>query len=569
MRAWTHFATALLLLPGPLLAAPGEPDPTFVYPAPLALEPDSTNLVRLTNGYLVVTSRLERDPGADATLELTRIDPNGARIDSFGINGSVTTLLPGPLNVATATASLADGSLLLAGFRQVGSGEDSVAAIIRLTPNGTLDTTFGDAGVVTLDVPGQLDRVAEIQPLLDGRIALVTWSRLDAPATGCWSDRTALWYLNGQGREGTEVSVLERAPVESTGCRTGVNLLADFDDQDVYRVLWGNAAGMRDGAETYVTASSGPYGPFTYFWYYPTYYSVVRGDAFELRGGSTPSPAGAYVHANLAVAAGFDGPITWTQMRLDGGRAIVAGFSTAGGQAAVVRMAVDGHLDTSWGAGNGVAVVTGAGRSGVLAPGGLAKDIRYLGATDAGVVIATADGVIQRLQSGTTPLGGIISLTVSHPSYSRVLGTVPVRVARSGDTLGAVTVQYEVLASSCGPPVTCRDDYSPAQPNQDFVPQRGQLSWADGEGGDKTIVVTIFDQAFAQPNETFAVRIFDATGTARIANDTVVVLLESRGEGLSPGTGNSTGGGGGGGGGGMGWAALLLLGGLATRSRRR
>lgn len=561
MRAWINFATALVIMPGPLLAAPGEPDPTFVYPAPLALVPDSTNLVRLTNGYVVVISRLERDPGADATLELTRIDPNGARIDSFGINGSVRTLLPGPLNVATATASLADGSLLLAGFKQVGSGEDSVAAIVRLTPNGTLDATFGEAGVVTLDVPGKLDRVAEIQPLLDGRIALVTWSRLDAPAAACWSDRTALWYLNGQGRESTEASAMERAPVASAGCRTGVNLLADFDDQDVYRVLWGNAAGMRDSADPYLADTRGPYGPFTFFWYYPAFYTQVQGDAIELRGGPNPVGQGSIVHANLAAAAGFVDPITWTRLMIGYAGVIYAGFSTAGGQAAVIRMGFDGRLDQSWGGGTGIGVVKGAGRPGVTAQGGLAKDIRYLGVTDAGVVVATADGVIQRLQSGIDLPASVVSLLVGQASYPRETRTIAVRVARTGSAQGAISVQYEVLASNCGAPITCRPDYSPAQPGQDFAEQRGTLSWADGDGNDKTIAVAVLEQGLPQPNETLAVRIFNPAGTTRIAVDNVVLLLQSSGNGPAPESGKS-----GGGGGGVGWATLLLLlGGLAAR----
>lgn len=566
MRAWINFATALVMTPGSLLAAPGEPDPTFAYPAPLALVPDSTNLVRLTNGYVVVTSRLERESGADATLELTRIDPNGVRIGSFGINGSVTTLLPGPLNVATATASLADGSLLLAGFRQVGSGADSVAAVVRLTPNGTLDATFGADGVVTLDVPGQLDRVAEIQPLLDGRIALVTWSRLDVPAAGCWSDRTALWYLNGHGREGTEASVLERAPVASTGCRTGVSLLADFDDQDVYRVVWGNAAGIRDGADPYLAEALGPHGPFTFFWYYPAFYTQVQGDAMELRGGPSPAGQGSFVHANLAAAAGFVDPLTWTRLMIGYGRAIYAGFSTAGGQAAVIRMAFDGRLDQGWGGGTGVAVVAGAGRPGVTAPGGLAKDIRYLGVTDAGVVVATADGVIQRLQSGIELPESVVSLMVGQTAYPRDTRTISVRVARTGSAQGAISVQYEVLASNCGAPLTCRADYSPAQPGQDFAEQRGTLSWADGDGNDKTIAVAVLDHGLPQPNEMLAVRIFNPAGTMRIGVGNVVLLLQSSGNDPTPEPGKS----GGGGGGSIGWATLLLLlGGLAARCRRR
>jgi hypothetical protein len=163
---------------------------------------------------------------------------------------------------------------------------------------------------------------------------------------------------------------------------------------------------------------------------------------------------------------------------------------------------------------------------------------------------------------GNEILGGVVALKLGHASYSRALRTIPVKVERSGDKQGAASVQYEVQTSTCGPPVNCRADYSPAQPDQDFVAQQGQVSWADGEGGEKTITVTVMQQSFPQPNETLAVRIYNPIGT-RIANNNVVLLLESSSDGSSSGSGDS------GGGGATGWATLLLLGGLAACHRRR
>ena len=124
----------LLSVPVMAQAAPGDVDPGFVYPRPMALEPDST-------------------------LELSRIDEDGRLVVSFAVGGQITHTLPGRINVSTAATQVSDGSFLLAGFQREGEVDGSIAAIVRLDSAGQLDRGFGNQGVATFDVPGELDRV--------------------------------------------------------------------------------------------------------------------------------------------------------------------------------------------------------------------------------------------------------------------------------------------------------------------------------------------------------------------------------------------------------------------------
>ena len=99
--AWLVFSPWSLAL-----GAPGDVDPSFVYPRPPVLEPDSTNAIPLADGFLVIKSRAFESPGSNSTLEVTRIDEDGRVVTSFGSSGKVMMTMPGAVNVATAATRL-------------------------------------------------------------------------------------------------------------------------------------------------------------------------------------------------------------------------------------------------------------------------------------------------------------------------------------------------------------------------------------------------------------------------------------------------------------------------------
>ncbi len=100
---------------------------------------------------------------------VARFKPDGTPDASFGIDGVVYTSFDDPVNYpqgigtgATGVSILPDGKILVFGSGGAGT------ALARYNPDGSLDTTFGTAGKVSLAVPGYLFVVQA-----DGKIVLV------------------------------------------------------------------------------------------------------------------------------------------------------------------------------------------------------------------------------------------------------------------------------------------------------------------------------------------------------------------------------------------------------------
>ncbi|MGB8021569.1 MAG: hypothetical protein WCF04_10110, partial [Candidatus Nanopelagicales bacterium] len=359
MRALTPFSFLLLLLSlsGPTWGLPGDPDPTWVYPTPAVLEPDSTDVVPMPVGWMVVRSNLPAAPAATSSVQLTRIDTDGRPVTSFGTDGRVVTQLPGPFNVSLAAASTSDGGFVVAGYKRLNNTGDTVAAAVKLNAQGQVDTAFGDGGIIEFDSPFALDRVGAIQQLEDGRIALLAWARVvDNRPYDCSTDRTVLWYFSADGRQRQEVHAIAKDSYASASCRTVLTLQAGSDDQDRYRVLYGNEIGIFEGNAA-IVPSNERYGPFASDRTYPLFYTRMSGGAIGLLGGltSAANPRGNYT---LGGGAGFgDEPVSWNGMALDlVGHAVYLGFSTDNGRVAIARLTWTGTLDTGWGDGDGVVV---------------------------------------------------------------------------------------------------------------------------------------------------------------------------------------------------------------------
>ncbi|MDB5321660.1 MAG: Delta-60 repeat-containing protein, partial [Phycisphaerales bacterium] len=92
----------------------------------------------------------------------------GALDRTFGNGGIVTTDLPGPTHVyASALAMQKDGKIVIAG-NAVGAGNDIV--ITRLNPAGTPDPSFGAGGVVTVDFTSEYATARNVVIDAAGRI---------------------------------------------------------------------------------------------------------------------------------------------------------------------------------------------------------------------------------------------------------------------------------------------------------------------------------------------------------------------------------------------------------------
>ena len=97
-------------------------------------------------------------------------DGDGDRDLTFGANGVVTTDFGVKFDSGSAVAVQADGKIVAAGTSYVGFGDFAIA---RYNADGSLDTTFGAGGQVTLDLAGGSGDVARALAIqADGKIVV-------------------------------------------------------------------------------------------------------------------------------------------------------------------------------------------------------------------------------------------------------------------------------------------------------------------------------------------------------------------------------------------------------------
>ncbi|QEH31813.1 hypothetical protein OJF2_02780 [Aquisphaera giovannonii] len=128
----------------------------------------------LPGGKIVVFGTTEHlDPSTYATTykyAVAQYNPDGSLDRSFGSGGLATIDLGSPNVFALDVAVQPDGKVVLVGSVYPADGNTSVA-VVRLTPRGALDPTFGAGGIVTTSLPGSsFDRANAVAIQPDGKI---------------------------------------------------------------------------------------------------------------------------------------------------------------------------------------------------------------------------------------------------------------------------------------------------------------------------------------------------------------------------------------------------------------
>jgi uncharacterized delta-60 repeat protein len=159
------------------------------------------------------------DPQAPSDIALMRLNTNGTLDKSFGTGGEVLTNIAGGYDFAGGVALQSTGAIVVAG--SIGSpfpfGGD--AAVLRYTPTGALDTTFGSGGIADLAATG-----------FTGPTSVVVQSNgqilIGGSANGATDIDLAVARLNADGSLDTSFG----------GSGTGI-ALADFGYQAVVNAL--------------------------------------------------------------------------------------------------------------------------------------------------------------------------------------------------------------------------------------------------------------------------------------------------------------------------------------------
>jgi hypothetical protein len=188
------------------------------------------------------------------------------------------------------------------------------------------------------------------------------------------------------------------------------------------------------------------------------------------------------------------------------GKVFVTGTDREDGASArVLRLLANGALDTQYGSG-GAAIVDPELRKGDAF---WISDLK-VSRNDAVVLSGTsyswpdgATGVVARLigdAGGSGP--GVFSFKQRRLLSTEAAGQAVLAVRRTGGSTGAVAVTYDTRS------------VSDTTPTDDYTPTTGRLTWADGDTGEREIIVPITPDSKIERPELFEVVLLSPEGGA-------------------------------------------------------
>jgi uncharacterized delta-60 repeat protein len=125
------------------------------------------------DGKIIVVGSADSNVTLDREVALARYTANGALDPTFGVGGMVLTDFPLKAAEARAVAVQNDGKIVVAG--SVGAGLENQFLVMRYNSNGSLDSSFGNAGIVTTklwDGNNQDARLGSLALQSDGKIVV-------------------------------------------------------------------------------------------------------------------------------------------------------------------------------------------------------------------------------------------------------------------------------------------------------------------------------------------------------------------------------------------------------------
>ncbi|MCC6577666.1 MAG: hypothetical protein IT228_10030 [Flavobacteriales bacterium] len=117
----------------------------------------------------IVVAGVREDANSAYAMLIVRLLPDGSLDPSFGVGGMSELAIGTGSSYAYAAAPLPGHRILLAGAAEFGSSDD-VPVVVRVEADGTLDPTFGNAGVAALAVTEDDSRFWDIGLQSDGSI---------------------------------------------------------------------------------------------------------------------------------------------------------------------------------------------------------------------------------------------------------------------------------------------------------------------------------------------------------------------------------------------------------------
>jgi uncharacterized delta-60 repeat protein len=122
--------------------------------------------IEQSNGNIAVITGIGNGVPGDEDFALVRYTSNGTLIGT-----TRAAFFNDGINSPGAVAVQSNGNIVVAGTAS-GTNQPNVFAIARFTPNGQLDTSFGDGGLVTTDISGVFPSVSAVIVQPNGQIVV-------------------------------------------------------------------------------------------------------------------------------------------------------------------------------------------------------------------------------------------------------------------------------------------------------------------------------------------------------------------------------------------------------------
>ena len=325
-------------------------------------------------------------------LAIVRLLPDGALDSSFGTEGLVEIPVLARNNVVKAVAFQPDGKIVSAAEAHA-TGVPAPFVVLRQLSDGGLDPNFGDAGVVLSTYTGRDALAFGIAVLPTGKIAVAGYSENRANPDGSQDYEVAQFNSDGT-----------IDPAFGSNGRTTIDVRSSSDSPGVLALT---TTGVLIGG-----ASTDP-NDLT-----RSDFSIVR-----LSATGTLDPAFGAAGKFVSSFGGTGGTQGYGATSDSSGRALVGGTFVGGaaGDLAVTRLTSTGALDNTWGDG-GLVTTDFSGRSDVSAALLVQSDGKVIavGFSDVGSAGDTRGNILARyLSNGALDLAfgsGGKSLTLPEPN---------------------------------------------------------------------------------------------------------------------------------------------------------
>lgn len=447
-----------------LVADSGMLDPSF--DMPLVANTQVFDIVRQPDGRVIAAGRkVSRSPEA-SQLTVFRLQADGSLDPAFGEDGifALPTSDHGVNQSGTSIVLDPDGRIVVAGSK------DDKLIVLRLLPNGSLDSSFGTSGIFA--GPETHDDAGARTTIL--RTTAGNYRVTISNAAGC-----QVVALNAAG---TPDNTFGNAGVATVVATAGsLASCSSIVSQADGRLLVAGSAARRGFAMRLLATG--------------------QADA-----SFSANEVSAATHDATALAVGNDGSV------------IVAG--TAANGTSILRLQSDGTPDALFGNAGSTLIDLPSERGittsvhdllvrpdgSVVGAGGTdlsnqAFVVRLLGASG-----GNSPGVLGIAQQSTIPT-------------EEGAGEVVVQVRRSGGDAGSVSVAYKTVVG----------DSNSALAGKDYTATAGRLTWDDGDRHDQEIRVPILADGTGEEPEYFRVMLTDAQGGPGLGTRTATVAIAADG----------------------------------------